>query len=66
MIRKKIKNYLEERGISQTFLAEKTKMPLNILNPTLNGKRKLLTEEYFTICEALGVPLDTFKENQAS
>lgn len=62
----KIKQYLDNKGISQAFVSEKTGIPRNILNPALHGKRKLLTEEYFIICEVLEVPLETFKENKAS
>lgn len=58
----KIKNYLENRGITQTFIAKKTGISINKLNMSLNGNRKLLAEEYFLICEALGVPLNTFYE----
>jgi len=63
-----IKQYMANKGISQAFISSKTKIPTNILNPILNGKRNLLAEEYFIICEALDVPLQTFKEseNQAS
>lgn len=64
----RIKQYMLNKGITQTFVSTKTKIPTNILNPILNGKRNLLAEEYFLICEALGVPLQTFKssEKQAS
>lgn len=56
-----IKKYLINNGISQTFISSKTKIPTNILNAVMNSKRKLLAEEYFLICEVLGVPLETFK-----
>lgn len=60
MTGKKIKEYLNNKGISQTFVANKIGMPINILNAALNGNRKILAEEYFLICQALEVPLDTF------
>jgi transcriptional regulator with XRE-family HTH domain len=55
-----IKEHLTNRGITQTFICIKTKIPNNIMSPMLNGKRKISAEEYFLICEALHVPLDTF------
>ena len=55
-----IKQYMINNGISQTFVSSKTDIPTNILNAILNSKRKLLAEEYFLICEVLGVPLQTF------
>jgi transcriptional regulator with XRE-family HTH domain len=57
-----IKEHLESRGITQTFICNKTKIPNNIMSPMLNGKRKISAEEYFLICEALNVPLDTFSK----
>jgi len=58
----KIKKYLKSKGISQTFVSNKTGIPISTLNAILNGNRKLLAEEYFVICQVLGVPLDTFME----
>lgn len=60
MTGRKIKEYLISKGTSQTFIANKTGIPISTLNAILNGNRKLLAEEYFVICQALGVPLDTF------
>lgn len=60
MVGLKIKEYLDAKGIKYSYLAEKTGMPMNILSPTLNGKRKLSAEEYFIICEALGVSAEIF------
>lgn len=56
----KIKKYLENNGISQTFLSKKAKIDLPKLNLTLNGNRKLTFEEYENICWALGVGTDKF------
>lgn len=56
-----MKKYLDENGIKYSFLSEKTGMPMNILSPLLNGKRKMSVEEYFMICEALELPVDTFE-----
>ena len=59
---RKIKIYLEDNGISQTWVAKKTGIPLSKLNLSLNGNRKLLFEEYELICGALNVPADRFIE----
>lgn len=55
-----IKQYLDENGIKYSYVAEQTKIPLNVLSPILNDKRKLEVNEYFSICDALSVPLETF------
>lgn len=59
-----MKEYLDENGIKYSYLSEKIGMPMNILSPLLNGKRKMSAEEYFTICEALGLSVDTFVPNE--
>lgn len=66
MIGLKVKKYLDEKGIKYSFLSEKIGMPMNLLSPLLNGKRKMSVEEYFTICEALGVSVDTFSPENES
>lgn len=58
----KIKNYLEEKGISQAFVSSKSGIPPAKLNLALNSKRKLSLPEYESICWALGVGVDTFME----
>lgn len=66
MTGRNIKNYLISKGISQTYVANKTGIPISTLNSALNGNRKLLAEEYFVICQALDVPLGTFIKDQSA
>ena len=58
----KIKTYLEENGITQTFVASKTGIPVKKLNLSLNGNRRLDFNEYELICGALLVGADKFLE----
>ena len=58
----KIKNYLNEHGISQTFISRKTGLSLQKLNRSLNGFRKLTFDEYVRICDELGVSTAAFLE----
>lgn len=60
MIGAKIKSYLQERGIKQTFLAEKTGMTNSIISDICNNDRKVECVEYFKICKALNLPLEYF------
>lgn len=55
-----IKNYLEEKGISQAHIGKKAGINLAKLNLALNGNRKLTLEEYAKICGVLGVNTDFF------
>lgn len=58
----KIKNYLKEHGISQTFIAQQINMTRPKLSCTLNEKREMTLEEYWRICKTLGVSVSTFFE----
>ena len=60
MINESIKNYVETNQISQRTLALKAGLNSNILSKVLNGKRRLLADEYIRICDALCVPYDLF------
>lgn len=56
----KIKSYLEEKGITQTFISRQTGIELPKLNLALNGKRRITFEEYSLICGVLKVNTDFF------
>lgn len=58
----KIKQYLDDNGISQTHVSNATRIPLPKLNLALNGKRRLTFEEYELICGAVNVGADKFLE----
>ena len=60
MVGQRIKSYLEDHGIKQTFLSQKAKIPPMILSTMLSGQRKIEVMEYYQICQALGVDLMTF------
>lgn len=55
-----IKEYLKQNGISQVHIAKAIGMPEPILSMTLNGKRRLMLEEYALICGVLKVNTDFF------
>lgn len=63
MLGNKIKNYMDENGIKYSFLSSKTGIPMNILSPMLNEKREIKAVEYFSICNALGVSLESFADS---
>lgn len=57
---KEVKRYLQQHGISQTFLARKSGIKLPKLNQTLNNKRPMSADEFIAICQALDVPPNKF------
>lgn len=64
MVGENIKNYLNEKGIKQTFLVEKTGFSHSCISDICLGNRKIAVEEYAKICKALGVSLDTFLDSE--
>lgn len=59
-IEAKIKNYLQENGIKQKWLGEKTGIQDGKISLSLNGHRRLTFAEYELICGALDLPVDAF------
>lgn len=51
---------MNENGISQTFVSNKTNIPLPKLNLSLNGNRRMTFDEYELICGVLNVGIDKF------
>lgn len=60
MVGSKIKDYLNENGIKQSFLAEKTGLSNSQVSDICIHDRKIDCVEYFRICKALDLPLDYF------
>ena len=63
-IRDSINDYIIDNGIMKKHISNKTGIELSKLCLTLPGKRGPPAEEYFMICDALGVPYDKFVERK--
>ena len=55
MIYEQIRKHLKNNGISQRFLSEKSGVSEQVMSAILNGRRKIIIEEYFNICAALEI-----------
>lgn len=62
MLSEKIKRYIAEAGLKQNAIADKANLSPCIFSAMLSGKRRITAEEYFAICQALGVELEMFAE----
>lgn len=60
MVGKAIKEYLESKGIMQSFLVKKTGLTATQISDICNGKCQITVPVYYRICKALEVPLETF------
>lgn len=63
MVGQRIKTYLTENGIKQSFLADKTEIPQTVLSLMLNGSRRIEVTQYYKICLALNVDMKKFLED---
>ena len=57
---KELRQHIEETGIKQKAISEKTGMSETALCLVLQGKRKCEVGEYANICSALNIPVDKF------
>lgn len=55
-----IKQYLNENGIKQNFLVEKTGLSPSQISYICNHDRRVDAIEYYKICKALNVKLEYF------
>lgn len=53
MIGAYLKAYMKEKGIKQSFIAEKINLSPQILGAMLNGQRKIEVTEFYAICSAM-------------
>ena len=64
MIASKIKAYLAEHGIRQSFLVDKLDVHSSTVSDWLNGRRGINVVSYVHICKALEVPYSTFIDDK--
>lgn len=62
MIYQAIKKFIDENGLTQSFIARKAGMTKVALSESLRGNRRLTADEYVRICDALGVSADFFNQ----
>ena len=64
MVGERIKQYLTDNGIKQTFVAEKVGITQPQMSEICNKGRSIDCLLYYRICKALNVPLETFLEGE--
>lgn len=60
------KNYLEENGYKQKFIAAKADITETTLSEILTGRRKCSLENYVNFCRVLGLPFGQFIDTATS
>lgn len=64
MVGRRIKEYIESRGIKQAFVAKQVGITTARLSEICNKGRNIDCETYYKICKTLDVPLETFLEGE--
>ena len=59
-INSKIRDYLKDKGISQTWLSTKTGLSIAKINNIVNSRVMISAEDLKTICNVLEVSADLF------
>lgn len=61
-IRSFLAEYAADKGIKQTYIAQKTGIPVDTISKIFNGKRRILADEFIQICKALEIPQNKINE----
>ena len=57
----KLRDLIQERGITYTFLSIKTALPVDLISKSLRGQRRLTADEFIALCDALGLDLGDWR-----
>lgn len=60
MVANNIAEYIREKGIKQSAIAEYLGIKQQTMSDIINGNRNLKADEYIDICDFLEVPYDKF------
>ena len=55
-----LRKYIVDAGLKMTVVADRAGIPYNAFTNILLGNRKMSVEEYFSVCNVLGVSPDEF------
>lgn len=61
-----IKNALKEKGMSYSFISEKTGIKIDAISRSLLGKRRLPADEMIAICKAAQIDASLLYNNKTS
>ena len=56
-----LKQLVEERGVTYTFLSNKTGISVDAISKNFMGKRRMLADEMISICAVMGINLNDLR-----
>jgi len=63
-INEKLNDYLKKRGMKQAYIVQKTGINADTISKILNGKRRIQADEFLSICFALDIDPNIFRESR--
>ena len=61
-INEKLNQYVTAKGIKQIYISQATGISADIISKILQGKRKIMADEFLEICSALNINPDYFRK----
>ncbi len=61
----KLNEYVNQNGITQIYIAQKTGLDEDTVSDMLNGNRRMLADEFLLICVALNIDPNIFRNKSA-
>lgn len=65
-VRENVRDFIFEKGFKQAAIAQKARLTPAKLSGIMNLNRKLEVNEFFSICDALGVTPDELRDYRAT
>lgn len=56
-VAQRIKEIVDNRGITYTFISSKTGISIDAISRSFSGKRRLSADEMLNICQVVGIDL---------
>lgn len=60
MVNARLRDYILASGLKYQWVAERAGIPYMTFSNMINGRRKLTADEFFRVCDVLGVSADVF------
>ena len=62
-VAERLKDEIESRGVTYTFISEKTGIPIATLSKIFLSQRRLLADEMLAMCDAMHIDLDVLRKS---
>lgn len=59
----KLNGYINQNGIKNTYISQKTGLTIETISEILNGDRRILADEFLLICTALDIDPNIFRNS---